>query len=112
MITEEKKAQLLVRMAELQIQEKDLVEKFILGSGKGGQKLHKTSSCVYLQHLPSGIEVKCQRTRSREDNRYFARRELCEKFASTLLGIKSKKELEAEKVRKQKQRRKRRRLDS
>src|SRR6185436_10588305 len=44
----------------LGIHESDLIEKFILGSGKGGQKVNKTSSCVYLKHIPTGIEVKCQ----------------------------------------------------
>jgi len=67
-------------MKQLGIDEDDLIEKFILGSGKGGQKVNKTSSCVYLKHLPTGIEVKCQQGRSRELNRYVARYELCEKF--------------------------------
>lgn len=60
-------------MHSLGVEEKDLVEKFVLGSGKGGQKVNKTSSCVYLKHLPTGIEIKCQKTRSREENRYWAR---------------------------------------
>nr|WP_242601667.1 peptide chain release factor-like protein [Legionella lansingensis] len=60
-------------MTKLHINEVDLVEKFILGSGKGGQKLHKTASTVYLKHVPSNLEIKCQDSRSREDNRYFAR---------------------------------------
>jgi len=68
------------RMARLGITEEDLTEKFILGSGCGGQKLQKTSSCVYLRHEPSGIEVKCQKTRSRELNRTYARMELCDRI--------------------------------
>lgn len=67
-------------MAKLRIAESDLVEKFVLGSGSGGQKINKTSSCVYLKHLPSGIEVKCQAHRSREMNRFFARHELCDRL--------------------------------
>lgn len=74
-------------MTALQICEEDLVEKFILGSGPGGQKINKTSSCVYLKHLPSGIEVKCQAGRSREANRHLARVELCE----ALEGIRREK---------------------
>lgn len=58
---------------ELNIKEKDLKEKFVLASGKGGQKINKTSCCVYLQHIPTGMQVKCQKTRSREHNRYLAR---------------------------------------
>lgn len=64
-------------MAELGIFEEDIVEKFILGTGSGGQKINKTSSCVYLRHIPTGIEVKCQESRSREANRQLARRALC-----------------------------------
>lgn len=67
-------------MAKLRLGEDDLLEKFILGSGSGGQKINKTSSCVYLKHLPSGIEVKCQAHRSREMNRFQARLELCDRL--------------------------------
>jgi len=65
------------RMAALGIHEDDLLEKFIRGSGSGGQKINKTSSCVFLKHSKSGIEVKVQRERSRELNRTLAREELC-----------------------------------
>jgi protein subunit release factor B len=67
-------------MAALGIAEDDLVEKFVLGSGSGGQKINKTSSCVYLKHVPTGIEVKCQANRSREMNRFQAREELCDRI--------------------------------
>ena len=77
----EKESQLLERMARLGMRECDLVEKFVKGSGKGGQKVNKTSSCVYILHRPSGIEVKCQRERSQAMNRFLARRELCERLA-------------------------------
>lgn len=96
------------RMQKLGIQESDLLEKFILGSGSGGQKINKTSSCVYLKHLPSGIEVKCQSTRSRELNRLYARRELCERLELQLFKEKSNKQKEIEKIRRQKRRRSRR----
>ena len=64
MIAKEKLESLDARMERLGIKEADLVEKFILGSGKGGQKVNKTSSTVYLKHIPTGTEVKCQRERS------------------------------------------------
>lgn len=80
MATPEKQAALDARMAKLRIAEDELVEKFVLGSGSGGQKINKTSSCVYLKHLPSGIEVKCQAHRSREMNRFQARTELCDRL--------------------------------
>ena len=95
-------------MAQLGVRDADLAEKFILGSGRGGQKVNKTSSCVYLRHAPTGIEVKCQRTRSRELNRYLARRELCERIAERTQGEASRRQAEAERIRRQKRRRSRR----
>jgi protein subunit release factor B len=107
-ITTEKRQALLDRMIRLGIRELDITEKFILGAGSGGQKLNKTSSCVYLRHGPSGIEVKCQQERSRELNRFMARRELCDRLEERVLGAKSKRQQEVEKVRRQKRRRSRR----
>ena len=104
----EKKQALDQRLAQFGVREQDLVERFILGTGKGGQKLNKTSSCVYLRHTPSGIEVKCQRERSRELNRFLARRELCDRLEERLEGAKSARQQAAEKVRRQKRRRSRR----
>lgn len=107
MIRKEKHDELEERMLRLGIKEDDLIEKFILGSGKGGQKVNKTSSCVYLKHIPTGIEVKCQRERSREMNRFYARRELCDKLEGQIEGKKSEKQQEIEKIRRQKRRRSR-----
>lgn len=107
-VSKEKQEELRQRMLGLGIREEDLIEKFILGSGSGGQKINKTSSCVYLHHLPSGIEIKCQRDRSREQNRFFARRDLCEKLESQILHLKTEKQKAMEKIRRQKQRRSRR----
>ena len=108
MIGREKFDQLHERMQRLGIKEDDLIEKFILGSGKGGQKINKTSSCVYLKHIPTGIEIKCQRDRSREMNRYYARRDLCERLEKQIEGKRSEKEQQIEKIRRQKRRRSRR----
>jgi protein subunit release factor B len=108
MIRQEKWDELKRKMEELGIREEDLVEKFILGSGRGGQNLQKTSSCVYLKHLPTGIEIKCQKERSREMNRYFARRDLCEKIESQVLKIKTDKIQQVEKKRRQKRKRSKR----
>ena len=68
------------RLEQAKIFEEDLEERFVLGSGSGVQKINKTSSCVYLKHLPSGHEITCQETRSREKNRLIARERLCEHF--------------------------------
>ena len=103
-----KRAELEAFMAREGVVEADLVERFVLGSGSGGQKVNKTSSCVYLKHAPSGIEVKCQRSRSRELNRTYARRELCEKLETRRLGAASRRQQAMEKIRRQKRRRSRR----
>lgn len=108
MITQEKWEKLYERMAALGIREEDLAENFIRGSGSGGQKINKTSSCVQLRHAPSGIEIKCQSSRLQGSNRFFARRELCDKLEEKILGIKSQKKQEQEKIRRQKRRRSRR----
>ncbi|MDF1741357.1 MAG: peptide chain release factor-like protein [Verrucomicrobiales bacterium] len=68
------------RMKHHQIFDEDLEERFVLGSGSGGQKINKTSSCVYLKHIPTGTEIKCQESRSREKNRELARVRLCDHF--------------------------------
>jgi protein subunit release factor B len=107
-ITPEKHEKLKQRMEALGILEQNLDENFIRGSGSGGQKINKTSSCVQLIHAPSGIEVRCQKTRSQADNRYWARHELCERLAEKITGEKSKKQQAAEKIRRQKRRRSRR----
>jgi len=104
----EKIKQLEARMTKLDIVESDLSEKFVLGSGKGGQKQNKTASAVHLAHAPSGVEVKCQRTRSQHLNRYYARCELCDRLEERILGAKNKKQQAREKIRRQKRRRSRR----
>ncbi|MCP0914632.1 peptide chain release factor-like protein [Legionella sp. 27cVA30] len=108
MVGKEKWKKLTEWMTKLHIDEIDLVEKFILGSGKGGQKLHKTAATVYLKHAPSGLEIKCQESRSREDNRYFARVRLCEKLHALISDEKTKEQQKVEKIKRQKKRRSRR----
>lgn len=80
------------------IREQDIVEKFIKASGPGGQFVNKTSSCVYLKHIPTGIEVKCQKERSQAVNRYMARKILAEKVKAFKLRQISKVKDEAEKI--------------
>ena len=94
MVTPQKILALQQRMRELDMREEDLIEKFIQGSGAGGQKINKTSSCVYLKHQPTGVEVKCQRERSREINRFLARRELCDQIDRLKNGAHSPRQQE------------------
>ncbi|MBN2182988.1 MAG: peptide chain release factor-like protein [Sedimentisphaerales bacterium] len=106
--TQKKQQELETRMAALGLREEDIQERYVRSSGPGGQKVNKTASCVYLKHLPSGLEVKMQRQRSQGLNRYYARKRLCELLENERLGDKSPAALKAAKIRKQKQRRRRR----
>ena len=90
------------------VAEADLREQFVLGSGSGGQKINKTSSAVRLTHVPTGLCVKVQASRSREDNRWLARRALAERILEVRDGERSARQQEREKVRRQKRRRSRR----
>lgn len=64
----------------------DIIENFLKGSGPGGQKINKTSSAVQLKHIPTGIVVKYQDTRSRTVNRKMARKILQERIEEVELG--------------------------
>jgi len=110
-VKEIKKEDLKKRMRSLKIFEKDLLEKFILASKKGGQKVNKTSCCVYLKHLPTGLDVKCQKMRGRDANRYLARKILCDLFEEKILKVKTKKQKILEKKKKQKKQRVKRSLE-
>lgn len=68
------------RLTRLGTRIADVEERFIRGSGRGGQKINKTSSCVWLRHIPSGIQVRCQQERSQTVNRELAWTELCAKL--------------------------------
>jgi peptide chain release factor len=103
-VSEEKNKWLKEKMETLKIHEKDLLEKFVRSSGKGGQKVNKTSTCVYLKHVPTGVEVKCMRDRSQSINRFLARRELIGKVEA-LSGNVTYRDVRVEKIRKQKAKR-------
>lgn len=83
-------------------------EAFIRGSGKGGQKINKTSSCVWLRHRPSGVEVRCQKYREQSKNRVAAYKLLIDKVEEKVRGVESKFARAKFKVKKQKARRSRR----
>ena len=107
-IKKDKQTELLKKMESLGIKEEDIQEKFIRSSGHGGQNVNKTSTCVYLKHLPTGTEVKCQKERSQNLNRFLARRILVNKIETIILGKKSREQQRIEKIRRQKRKRSRR----
>jgi protein subunit release factor B len=101
----ELKPETLKKAQELNVNPEDIEEQFIRGSGKGGQKINKTSSAVRLKHVPTGIEIKCQRHREQTKNRLSAYKLLVNKIEDLIKGSKSEKAKKIYKIRKQKQRR-------
>ena len=91
--------ELLLRMRRAKVYERDLAERFIRGSGPGGQKVNKTSSCVQLRHIVSGIEVKCQENRSLMANRVQARNLICSILEDRERKRKEQRKSELEKIR-------------
>lgn len=106
-VSEEKNRLLRLKMLELGVKEDDLEESFVRSSGNGGQHVNKTSSCVQLKHIPTGITAVCMRERSQSVNRFLARRELLERIEATA-GVMTPGMKRIEKLRKQKDRRRRR----
>jgi len=107
-VSTEKEKALLERMARLGVAESDLRETFVRSSGPGGQKVNKTSSCVQLVHVPTGLTVKCQRERSQALNRFLARRLLLDRIEKLQKGVGEAERDRAEKIRRQKRKRSRR----
>eukprot|EP00112_Aurelia_sp_Birch-Aquarium-sp1_P025818 Seg8802.1 transcript_id=Seg8802.1/GoldUCD/mRNA.D3Y31 product="putative peptide chain release factor C12orf65-like mitochondrial" protein_id=Seg8802.1/GoldUCD/D3Y31 len=91
--------------------ESEIEESFIKGSGPGGQSVNKSSNCVQLKHLPTGMVIKCHQTRSLFENRKLARQLLYEKLEYIKKGDDSKlgKEIQ-EKKKKSTQNQRRQRL--
>jgi len=108
MVGLEKEKALREMMVCLGVREEDIVERFIRAQGPGGQNVNKVSTCVYLRHLLTGIEVKCQEERSQAQNRYRARQLLLKKIECAILGKLSEEQKRIEKIRRQKRRRSRR----
>lgn len=97
--------ELAERMARLGVSESDFQEHFTRSSGPGGQKVNKTSTCVHLVHIPTGLSVKCQEERSQSLNRFLARRILLDRIESKQKGVLSEERRRRERIRRQKRRR-------
>ncbi|KAF6209800.1 hypothetical protein GE061_015550 [Apolygus lucorum] len=68
------------------LNEDEIDEQFVKGSGPGGQNVNKRANCVVLRHIPSGIVVKCHESRLLETNRKLAREKLVTKLDNMLNG--------------------------
>uniref|UniRef100_A0A8B9Q8C2 Mitochondrial translation release factor in rescue n=1 Tax=Apteryx owenii TaxID=8824 RepID=A0A8B9Q8C2_APTOW len=98
----------------LALNEAELKEQFVRGDGPGGQATNKTSNCVVLKHIPTGIVIKCHQTRSVEQNRKIAREILQEKVDLFYKGEDSdvfKEKKAGEKKKQEKKRRARENLE-
>ena len=86
------------RRVALGVNPRDIVERFVRGTGPGGQKINKTSSTIWLRHRPTGTEVKCQQERSQAANRARAWATLCAKLearrAAAAAGVQAEREAE------------------
>lgn len=96
-------ASLRARFVSLGVRPEEIEERFVRGSGAGGQKINKTSSTVSLRHTPSGLEVRCQRERSQSTNRLLAWQELAGRLearaAAGVQAVRAERELERRQTR-------------
>jgi protein subunit release factor B len=107
-VSVDKEKALAVKMLKLGVAESEFEESFIRSSGPGGQKVNKSSSCVYLVHIPTGLAVKCQRERSQSLNRFLAKRLLLDKIERKQKGFIAEEKEKLEKIRRQKRKRSKR----
>jgi len=96
------------KMADLGIRKQDIEFKFIKASGKGGQKVNKSSVAVFVKHAVTGFFVKYGKERSQHLNKFFALRLLVQKIEDKMYGKDDRELKRVAKLKKQKQRRKRR----
>lgn len=104
--SEKKQAALDQKLENLGIRKTDLEEKFIKSSGRGGQKVNKSCSAVFLRHIVTGLSVKVGKHRSLHLNRFLALRALAEKIDALQSGRQSSDMSDSDrKIQKQKRRR-------
>ena len=104
-ISKYRKQALRKKMHKFGIRREDIREKFIRASGKGGQKVNKASSCVYLRHIPTNIEVKCKQERSQALNRLIAREILVNRIEAFIEKTRNQEKKRIEKIKRQQRKR-------
>lgn len=95
-------ASLRARFVSLRVRPGEVEERFVRGSGAGGQKINKTSSTVWLRHGPTGEEVRIQDERSQSQNRALAWEALAEKLERRRAEAADAVRAERERTRRQK----------
>jgi len=79
----------------------DVVESFARSSGPGGQHVNKVSTAVTLRHVPSGVAVTVQDSRSQAMNRQLARERLVALLEESRRAEKAAQQAAREKTRRQ-----------
>jgi peptide chain release factor len=84
------------------LNEAELEEIFERSSGPGGQNVNKTSTKVILRHIPTGLSVTVQDTRSQFKNRELARERLLDALRNREAEKRKQAQAAREKLRRQK----------
>ncbi len=87
------------RLARLGLKEADFEESFARSSGPGGQHVNKVSTAVLLRHLPTGMAVTVQDSRSQSMNRQIAWTRLLDAIESARQEARAARRAAAEKER-------------